>query len=83
LEEFAERTAAATVRGAGGAVAHEGSRWRQGMRDEQRLRRASHEVTVGALEALGPRLRRPLLAVAGAGSALVALVVMSARWRHA
>ncbi|TSC32414.1 hypothetical protein [Corallococcus sp. Z5C101001] len=83
LERLAERTAAATVRGAGGALADEGRRWREVPRNRKRLRRASREVTVGALEALGARLRRPLLTVAGAGSALVALTVLSLRWRDA
>lgn len=38
---------------------------------------------MGALEALGARLRRPLLTVAGAGSALVALALLSLRSRDA
>lgn len=54
LEKLAERTTAATLRGAG-----------------------------GALRALGTNLRRPLLAIAGAGSALLAVTVLSVRWRHA
>jgi hypothetical protein len=47
------------------------------------LRRASRELTGGALEALGAGLRRPLLAIAGVGSALVALTLLSVRWRRA
>ncbi|WP_309889872.1 hypothetical protein [Archangium sp.] len=54
LEKLAERTTAATLRGAG-----------------------------GALRGLGTSLRRPLLAIAGAGSALLAVTVLSVRWRHA
>jgi len=54
LEKLAERTTAATFRGAG-----------------------------GALRGLGTNLRRPLLAVAGAGSALLAITLLSVRWRHA
>jgi hypothetical protein len=54
LEKLAERTTAATFRGAG-----------------------------SALRALGMNLRRPLLAVAGAGSALLAVTLLSLRWRHA
>ncbi len=54
LEKLAERTTAATLRGAG-----------------------------GALRTLGMNLRRPLLAIAGAGSALLAVTVLSVRWRHA
>jgi hypothetical protein len=49
---------------------------------EGTLRRASREVTGGVLEALGARLRRPFLAVAGAGSALMALTLFT-RWRRA
>jgi hypothetical protein len=47
------------------------------------LRRVSRELTGGVLEALGASLRRPLLAMAGVGSALVALTVLSVRWRRA
>lgn len=47
------------------------------------LRRASRDLTGGLLEALGAGLRRPLLAIAGAGSALVALTLLSVRWRRA
>jgi hypothetical protein len=51
LEKLAERTAAATLR--------------------------------GALAALGAGLRRPLVALAGAGSALVVVSVLAVRWRAA
>lgn len=83
LTTLAERTAAATVRGAGDAFTEEELRWRDAPRNHDLLRRTSREVTAGALEALGASLRRPLLALAGAGSALVALTVLSSRWRHA
>ncbi|RKG75537.1 hypothetical protein D7W79_20105 [Corallococcus exercitus] len=83
LATLAERTAAATIRGAGSALTQEALRWREAPRNQDLVRRTSREVTAGALEALGARLRRPLLALAGAGSALVALTVLSARWRHA
>ncbi len=83
LEKLAERTAAATVRGAGGALESQGRRWRDSLRSEGALRHASRELTAGALEALGAGLRRPLLAVAGAGSALVFLSVLAVRWRGA
>ncbi|RYZ38898.1 MAG: hypothetical protein EOO72_09535, partial [Myxococcaceae bacterium] len=58
-------------------------RWGEAPRHQDLARRTSREVTAGALEALGARLRRPLLVLAGAGSALVALSVLSSRWRHA
>jgi hypothetical protein len=83
LETLAERTSAATVRGASGALAGEGRRWRDALKSDGALRRASRELTGGALEALGAGLRRPLMAVAGAGSALVALTVLAVRWREA
>lgn len=83
LETLAERSAAATVRGASGALAGEGRRWRDVLKSDGALRRASRELTGGALEALGAGLRRPLMAVAGAGSALVALTVLAVRWREA
>jgi hypothetical protein len=54
LEKLAERTTAATLRGAG-----------------------------SALRTLGTNLRRPGVALAGAGSALLALTLLSVRWRHA
>ncbi|QSQ25423.1 hypothetical protein JY651_11055 [Pyxidicoccus parkwayensis] len=54
LEQLAERTSAATVRGAG-----------------------------GALKSLVSGLRRPLMAVVGAGGALLALTVLTVRWRTA
>lgn len=53
LEKLAERSTAATLRGAG-----------------------------GVLRELGASLRRPLVAVAGAGGALLALTLLSGRWRH-
>lgn len=83
LESLAERTAAATVRGAGGALESQGRRFRDALRRDGTLRRASRELTGGVLEALGAGLRRPLLAAAGAGSALVALSVLAVRWRTA
>ncbi|MDY7230179.1 hypothetical protein [Hyalangium rubrum] len=70
LETLVERSAAATVRGAGGALS-------------QQWRRTSRELTNGALEALGTVLRRPLRVAVGAGSALVALSLLSMRWRRA
>ncbi|RKH38630.1 hypothetical protein D7Y23_37795, partial [Corallococcus sp. AB050B] len=83
LASLAEGTAAATIRGASSALTQEEARWRDAPRDHELLRRTSREITAGALEALGARLRRPLLALAGAGSALVALTVLSSRRRHA
>ncbi|NOK14372.1 hypothetical protein HNS30_35625, partial [Corallococcus exercitus] len=83
LATLAERTAAATVRGAGSALTQEQLRWREASRNQDLARRTSREITAGALEALGTKLRRPLMALAGAGSALVALTVLSSRWRHA
>lgn len=83
LEKLAERTAAATVRGAGGALEVQGRRWREALRKEGALRRASRELVGGVLESLGSGLRRPLMAVAGAGSALVVLSVLAVRWRAA
>lgn len=47
------------------------------------VRRMSREVTAGVLEALGAGLRRPLLALLGAGSALVGASLLAARWRRA
>ncbi|MFP2898249.1 hypothetical protein ACLEQD_17645, partial [Corallococcus sp. 4LFB] len=58
-------------------------RWREAPRNQDLVRRTSRDVTAGALDALSARLRRPLMALAGAGSALVALTVLSSRWRHA
>lgn len=83
LAAIAERTAAATVRGAGSALTQEELRWREAPEHRDLVRRTSREITAGALEALSARLRRPLLALAGAGSALVALTVLSSRRRHA
>jgi hypothetical protein len=62
-----------------------------GLREELRhspvrqggLRQASRELTSGVMEALGASLRRPLLALTGVGSALVALTWLSVRWRRA
>ncbi|MHA7633453.1 hypothetical protein [Corallococcus sp. M7] len=83
LATLAERTAAATVRGAGSALSQEERHWREAPCNQDLVRRTSREITAGALEALGARLRRPLMALAGAGSALVALTMLSSRWRHA
>jgi hypothetical protein len=82
LEALAERTAAATVRGAGGALTGQVRSWREARGHDGALRRVTRELTQGALEALGAGLRRPLLAVAGAGG-VMALALLSARWRHA
>ncbi|WP_434299274.1 hypothetical protein [Corallococcus exiguus] len=83
LATLAERTAAATVRGAGGALTQEELRWREAPCNQGLVRRTSREITAGALEALGEQLRRPLRVLAGAGGALIALTVLSSRWRHA
>ncbi|RKH21490.1 hypothetical protein D7V77_29370, partial [Corallococcus sp. CA041A] len=83
LATLAERTAAATVRGAGGALTQEELRWREAPCNQDLVRRTSREITAGALEALGEQLRRPLRVLAGAGGALIALTVLSSRWRHA
>ncbi|WP_224240158.1 hypothetical protein [Hyalangium gracile] len=83
LETLAERSAAATVRGAGGALTEQVRSWRDTLARDGTLRRASRELAGGTLEALGAGLRRPLLAIAGAGSVLVALTLFSARWRRA
>ncbi|CAM3269794.1 hypothetical protein G4177_16125 [Corallococcus sp. ZKHCc1 1396] len=80
LEEFAQRAASATVRGAGSALEEEGLRWREAPAEGRPLRRVGRDFTAGVLEALGSRLRRPLLAMAGAGSALVVVTVLAARW---
>lgn len=82
LEKLAERSAAATVRGAGKALSSQTRPLRDSLRREGALRQASRELVGGMLEAIGAGLRRPLLAVAGAGSALVALTLLSARWRR-
>ncbi|HLL52865.1 MAG TPA: hypothetical protein VK447_04915 [Myxococcaceae bacterium] len=82
LEAVAERTAAATVRGVGSALKAEVAAWREGPGRGGRLRRITRELTGGVLDAVGASLRRPLLAAAGAGSALVALTLLSGRWRH-
>lgn len=83
LEELAGRSAAAVVRGAGGALKEQAEPWRQAVERDGALRRASREVTAGVLEALGAGLRRPLLALMGAGGALVGLRLFAARWRRA
>lgn len=82
-EKLAERSAAATVRGAGKALRSQVGPMREALRSEGLLRQASREVVGGALDALGEKLRRPLLAVASAGSALVVLTLLTARWRRA
>jgi hypothetical protein len=82
LEKLAERTAAATVRGASKALASQTRPMREALKREGTLRQASREIVGGMLEAIGASLRRPLLAAAGAGSALVALTLLSARWRR-
>ncbi|KFE64788.1 hypothetical protein [Hyalangium minutum] len=83
LEELAGRSSAAVVRGASGALKEQAGPWRQAVERDGTLRRASREVTAGVLEALGARLRRPLLALMGAGGALVGLSLFAARWRRA
>jgi hypothetical protein len=83
LEKLAERSAAAVVRGTGGALKEQARPLRDALAREGTLRRTSREVTGGVLEALGAGLRRPFLAVAGAGSALMALTLLTARWRRA
>jgi hypothetical protein len=83
LEKLAERSAAATVRGAGGALESHARRWREAMRHAGTLRRASRELTGGVLDALGSALRRPAVAAVGAGSALMALSLLTVRWRSA
>jgi len=82
LEKLAERSAAATVRGASKALSSEIRSLRDALRREGALRQASRELVGGVLEAIGAGLRRPLLAAAGAGSALVALTLLSSRWRR-
>jgi hypothetical protein len=82
LETLAERTAAATVRGVSGALTDEVRTWRNAREGNGTLRRVTRELTQGALEALGAGLRRPLIAVASAGS-LVTLALLSVHWRRA
>ncbi|RYZ42836.1 MAG: hypothetical protein EOO71_06185 [Myxococcaceae bacterium] len=77
VEKLVERGVAATVRSAGDALVDEATRWRELPVEGRPLRRAGREFTSGVLEALGAKLRVPLLALAGTGSALVALVVVS------
>ena len=81
LEALAERTAAAAVRGASGAVTEQVRAWNRDA-EAQTVRRMSRDVTAGVLDALAERLRRPLLAVASAGGAMV-LTLMMVRWRRA
>ncbi|NMO16143.1 hypothetical protein HPC49_10730 [Pyxidicoccus fallax] len=83
LEKLAERSAAATVRGAGGELEGQGRRWHEALRNLGVLRRASREVTGGAMEALGTVLRWPVMAAVGAGSALMALSLLTLRRRMA
>lgn len=83
VEELAGRSAAAVVRGASGALKEQTGPWRQAVERDGALRQASREVTAGVLEALGAGLRRPLLALMGAGSALVGIGLFAARWRRA
>ena len=83
LEQLAERSAAATVRGAGGALEGQGRRWSAALRRDGTLRKMSRDVTGGVMEALGTALRRPALAAVGAGSALMALSLLTVRWRTA
>jgi hypothetical protein len=80
LEALAERTAAAAVRGAGGAVTEQ-VRALNREADALAVRRMSRDVTAGILDALAERLRRPLLAVASA-SGVMALTLLAARWRR-
>ncbi|RKG97039.1 hypothetical protein D7V97_34835 [Corallococcus sp. CA053C] len=49
---------------------------------EKLAERTTAATLRGALEALGAGLRRPLMAVAGAGSALWILSVLAVRWRR-
>ncbi|MBM7115479.1 hypothetical protein [Archangium primigenium] len=79
LESLAERTAAATVRGASGALM---SAWREAPKNDGAMRRMSRDVTAGVLEALSEKLKRPLLAMAGAGS-VMSLALLAVRWRRA
>lgn len=83
LEALAERTAAAAVRGAGSALTEQARSWRDAQQgDPKGVRRMSRDVTAGVLDALAERLRRPLLAVAGAGG-LMSLALLATRWRRA
>lgn len=83
LEELAGRSAAAIVREGGGELKAQVRPWREALRRDGALRWVSRELTGGMVEALGTGLRRPLLAAAGAGSALVAFTLLSVRWRRA
>ena len=83
LEKLAERSAAATVRGAGGALESQGRRWHEALRGLGVLRHAGRELTGGVLEAIGAALRRPSVAVVGAGGALMALSWLTVRRRMA
>ena len=81
LERLAERTAAATVRGAGGALTSQLRTWRDARAGDGTLRRVTRELTQGALEALGGGLRRPLVAVASVGG-LMTVAMLSMHWRR-
>jgi hypothetical protein len=81
LESLAERTAAAAVRGIGGAMTDQVRTWKDARARNGTLRRVTRELTQGALEALGAGLRRPLIAVASAGS-LMTLALLSVQWRR-
>ncbi|MFL5346400.1 MAG: hypothetical protein ACJ8AT_16555 [Hyalangium sp.] len=81
LEKLAERSSAAAIRGMSGALEEDGRRWLDALRSGGALRRLSREITGGVMEALGAGLRRPLLFVAGAGGALVALSWRAVRGR--
>ncbi|KFA93472.1 hypothetical protein [Archangium violaceum] len=81
LETLAELTAAATVRGVGGALTEQVRTWREALASSGTPRRMSRELTRGVLEALGAELRRPLLAIASAGG-LLTLTLLSMRWRR-
>lgn len=85
LEGLLERAGRGLVRGVAAGLREElaSTPWREALGRGGTLRRASRELTGGVLEALGAGLRRPLLAVAGVGSALMALTVLSVRWRRA
>jgi hypothetical protein len=81
VEQLLERAGRGLVRGLSAGIREEwaSGSWREALGRPGALRRASRELTGGVLEAL----RRPLLAAAGAGSALVALSLLSGRWRRA
>ncbi|MFP2911525.1 hypothetical protein ACLESD_42165, partial [Pyxidicoccus sp. 3LFB2] len=60
-----------------------GPAWRKSVRRERVVREVGHELTGGVLDAIEATLRRPVMAVVGAGSALVALSLLAVRWRTA